>query len=380
MTQGKSVLELTTRIGEVLLKNGGEIFRVQQTMQIVAKAYGVSGFHVYVLANGLFVSIEEDGKQLCSQVGAGTEPAEPVVASQIRHVPLSSVHLGRVAAVNNLSREIAAHKYTVEQAKEKIEQIDQIPFTSNALQVLVSGVGAGAFCYLFGGSPLDCLASFISGLVLWVFVLFLTAKGANKIMVNILSSALVTAMGVLFSAGSLLYCAGSRYCAQRLSDAHRHHIAVKGEGRMLSLLAQTAVSFVATVSFAILFQVPREQYVYSGLCGAAGWLCYLLVMQNYPSPAVASFAAVVVLTVMSRIFAVRRKTPVTVFLICGIFPLVPGAGIYYTAYNFIIGNNQMAVAKGVETIKIAVAIALAVVFTFSLPTPVFRFAKSRKGR
>lgn len=91
-----------------------------------------------------------------------------------------------------------AHKYTVEQAKEKIEQIDQIPFTSNALQVLVSGVGAGAFCYLFGGSPLDCLASFISGLVLWVFVLFLTAKGANKIMVNILSSALVTAMGVLF--------------------------------------------------------------------------------------------------------------------------------------------------------------------------------------
>ena len=142
---------------------------------------------------------------------------------------------------------------------------------------------------------------------------------------------------------------------------------------MLSLLAQTAVSFVATVSFAILFQVPREQYVYSGLCGAAGWLCYLLVMQNYPSP-------VVVLTVMSRIFAVRRKTPVTVFLICGIFPLVPGAGIYYTAYNFIIGNNQMAVAKGVETIKIAVAIALAVVFTFSLPTPVFRFAKSRKGR
>ena len=198
MTQGKSVLELPTRIGEVLLKNGGEIFRVQQTMQIVAKAYGVSGFHVYVLANGLFVSIEEDGKQLCSQVGAGTEPAEPVVASQIRHVPLPPVHLGRVAAVNNLSREIAAHKYTVEQAKEKIEQIDQIPFTSNTLQVLVTGVGAGAFCYLFGGSPLDCLASFISGLVLWVFVLFLTAKGANKIMVNILSSALVTALGALF--------------------------------------------------------------------------------------------------------------------------------------------------------------------------------------
>lgn len=108
------------------------------------------------------------------------------------------MHLGRVAAVNNLSREIVAQKYTVEEASRKIEQIDKLPFTSNAVQTLMSGLGAGAFCILFGGSLLDSAAAFLSGLVLWIFVLFLTARGANKIMVNILASALVTAMGVLF--------------------------------------------------------------------------------------------------------------------------------------------------------------------------------------
>ena len=113
-------------------------------------------------------------------------------------MPLSSVHLGRVAAVNNLSREIVAQKYTVEEASRKIEQIDKLPFTRNAVQTLMSGLGAGAFCILFGGSLLDSAAAFLSGLVLWIFVLFLTARGANKIMVNILASALVTAMGVLF--------------------------------------------------------------------------------------------------------------------------------------------------------------------------------------
>ena len=41
MEQSRRALELVTRIGEVLLKNGGEIFRVQQTMQLVAKAYGI---------------------------------------------------------------------------------------------------------------------------------------------------------------------------------------------------------------------------------------------------------------------------------------------------------------------------------------------------
>lgn len=139
----------------------------------------------------------------------------------------------------------------------------------------------------------------------------------------------------------------------------------------MEMLMQVVVAFVATVSFAVLFQVPKEQYLYSGICGAVGWLCYLLVMNSYPSPTVSSFAAVVALTLMARIFAVRRKTPVTVFLICGLFPLVPGAGIYYTAYNFIMGYNDLAVAKGIETIKIAVAIALAIVCTFSLPAPVF---------
>lgn len=210
MEQSRRALELVTRIGEVLLKNGGEIFRVQQTMQLVAKAYGIPGFQVYVLANGLFVSMQEEGRTITRPVESGEAAgqehlfgqehlaSQAHLASQVRYVPLSSVHLGRVAAVNNLSREIVAQKYTVEEASRKIEQIDKLPFTSNAVQTLMSGLGAGAFCILFGGSLLDSAAAFLSGLVLWIFVLFLTARGANKIMVNILASALVTAMGVLF--------------------------------------------------------------------------------------------------------------------------------------------------------------------------------------
>ena len=200
MNESRKVLELTTRIGEVLLKNGGEIFRVQETMQRIAKAYGVEGFHVYVLANGIFASIEEDGRQICQQLQVGNEEKDSddlVVASQIRYIPLSSIHLGRVAAVNNLSREIVAKKYTMEEARKKIEEIDKIPFTNNLLQIFVSGLGSGAFCYLLGGSLIDSLASFLSGILLWCFVLYLSKKGANKIMLNILSSALVTLTGIL---------------------------------------------------------------------------------------------------------------------------------------------------------------------------------------
>lgn len=153
-----------------------------------------------MLANGIFASIEEDGRQICQQLQVGNEEKDSddlVVASQIRYIPLSSIHLGRVAAVNNLSREIVAKKYTMEEARKKIEEIDKIPFTNNLLQIFVSGLGSGAFCYLLGGSLIDSLASFLSGILLWCFVLYLSKKGANKIMLNILSSALVTLTGIL---------------------------------------------------------------------------------------------------------------------------------------------------------------------------------------
>ncbi len=53
---------------------------------------------------------------------------------------------------------------------------------------------------------------------------------------------------------------------------------------MLTMIIQIAVAFVATVSFAVLFQVPKDQYVYSGICGAAGWWCYLLGYGKLPFP------------------------------------------------------------------------------------------------
>lgn len=199
MENQKQVLDLTVRIGEVLLKNGGEIFRVQQTMYMVAEAYGVKNIHIYVLANGLFVSVdsEENGAQYVKKIENPSTSNESVSASQIRHIPLSSVHLGRVTAVNNLSREIVAQKYTMEQAWEKIEEIDKSPSVSEKVQILASGVGAASFCYLLGGELWDSAASFVSGILLWCFVLYLSKRNYNKIMVNILSSALVTMTGII---------------------------------------------------------------------------------------------------------------------------------------------------------------------------------------
>ena len=135
---------------------------------------------------------------------------------------------------------------------------------------------------------------------------------------------------------------------------------------------QFFISFCGTVAFGALFQVPLKQYLFCGITGAAGWVLYVWMMKIQTSPVLASLVAVLLLTALARLFSTRRKAPITVFLLCGIFPLVPGAGIYYTAYYFIMGETTQTAIKGAETIKIAGALALGMVLVLGLPNRLFQ--------
>jgi len=146
------------------------------------------------------------------------------------------------------------------------------------------------------------------------------------------------------------------------------------------MIIQVLVSFVATISFAVIFSVQRKEYFYCGLSGAISWFFYLLTYPEVGSVAVASFIATIVLTITSRIFAINRRVPVTIFLISGIFPLVPGAGIYYTAYYIFANQIDLAVNKGVETISIAIAIAFGIMLILAIPQKLFYWRKKGKER
>ena len=109
--------DLVMDAGQTLLENGGEVFRVQQTMEIMAHSLGVRDFHVYVLTNGIFAS---------ASMGSTHN------VSLIRHVPSVSIHLGRVEAINELSRELAAGRLGVEEAEARLQQARSVPRTSPA--------------------------------------------------------------------------------------------------------------------------------------------------------------------------------------------------------------------------------------------------------
>ena len=138
-------------------------------------------------------------------------------------------------------------------------------------------------------------------------------------------------------------------------------------------------SFLATLAYAVLFNVPKQYYTTCGITGMAGWLLYLAMCQ-VTTVALASFVGTLAVVLISRIFTVRKKCPITIFLVSGIIPLVPGAGIYYTAYYLVTGQMSLAAVKGLEAVKIAFAIVLGIIFVVSIPRDAFQIRYWRAKR
>lgn len=132
------------------------------------------------------------------------------------------------------------------------------------------------------------------------------------------------------------------------------------------MIANMFCSFVGTIAFSILFNVPSKYYKYCGFTGMTGWMCLYFCSDIIKGP-FATFLATLLVVLCSRIFAVWRKCPITVFLISGIFPLVPGAAVYYTAYNFVMNDLSLALDSGIHALKTAFAIVLGIVFIVSIP-------------
>ena len=84
-------LNVAALAGDILLASGAEIFRVEETINRIAHAYGIDSCDPFVLSSGFFLTADSNSDQNFAWV---------------RHIPLSATRLDRVTAVNQLSREI----------------------------------------------------------------------------------------------------------------------------------------------------------------------------------------------------------------------------------------------------------------------------------
>lgn len=137
---------------------------------------------------------------------------------------------------------------------------------------------------------------------------------------------------------------------------------------------QVAGAFMAVLSFGLVLEMPKKYLVWSGMTGGVCWLVYLLVKGASGSMILAVFLSSLSVALMGHLFARGLRAPVSVFLVPGILPLVPGTSIYNSVYYVIRNSREQSMYYLVETLQIAGAIALAVFLMDS----VFKMVVKRK--
>lgn len=126
------------------------------------------------------------------------------------------------------------------------------------------------------------------------------------------------------------------------------------------MILQIIGAFIAIYSFSVFIEGPKKYLWTCGLVAAAGWTAYLLAGECGCSTVMSSFISTLVIALISHIFARVFKVPGTLFLISGILPIVPGAGMYRSVYSMILGEPGMASIYLTETMEIAGVIALGI--------------------
>ena len=409
------VLEVASIAGHILLENGAEISRVEDIMARISTYFGVDRGNFFVLSNGIFTTgsagkVEKAGGQASTY-------------ANVEFIPIRPIQLQKVVEVNQLSYDISAGKCSLEEARQRLEKIRSTPAKPMWEQTLGSAFGAAGFCAVFGGGWLDCGAAFVVGCLLNLFIFLVSGRYMSRIVGGICNALVTTLLcvgcyrigfgnslaniiigavmplipGVPFVNG-VRDLANADYLAglTRLTDALLGFFCIAigvSVGFMLdgvisgglielngvwanpetaSLAIQTLAAFVGTVAFAVLFGVPRKQYIAAGIVGALGWLLYLVLFRHAGmTPAIATVISMVFIGIMSRVFAVIEKCPAAVFLLCGIFPLVPGAGVFWCTYYLISSHLDLSGTAGFTAAKIAVSIVIGIILAMELPQRFF---------
>ncbi len=193
LPEASDVLEVAYEAGRILLENGAEIYRVEETMQHIAEHFGVKMHELYVVSNGLFLTDngENDLNRKKGLLGHGIKKY-----AKIQHVPVQTPRLDKVVAVNQLSREICEGKYNLVEAAAKLEEIRNLKGHHKATLIAASGIGAAAFTFMFGGSWRDAIVALVTGLVLYAFCVILMAK-TSKITKNMVGGAVISLLCLL---------------------------------------------------------------------------------------------------------------------------------------------------------------------------------------
>ena len=385
------LLDIAMKIGYRLAMTGAETFRVEESISRIMAAYGISA-ESFAIPNLLIINIETpDGQTL----------------TRMRRIGIHGNDLDSVERYSNLSRRICAEKPSPEEAVLWIHQADATKRTYAIPGYLVGNfLGACGFAIFFGSGFLDCIGAGFCGIVVGLVLRLMSNLKVNQFFSTTVSAFFMTLTAYLLNSLHLVQNTDSVIIGTLMilvpgllfTNAMRDIIfgdTNSGVNRIVQVLLiavaialgtaaawslstaflplnvnvpainhpywlQCVASLVGCIGFAILFNIHGPGGMLCATGGLLVWIFYCFTIHLIGNALLANFVATIVAAIYSEIMARVRKYPAISYLVVSIFPLLPGAGIYYTISSFIQNDMAEFVSKGTQTIAIAGVLAVGI--------------------
>lgn len=158
------LLEITSRAGAMMLKNGAEIYRVEDTVErIIRSIYDASDIDVFATFNALMYSFNVDGKTYAN----------------VKRVKNRGNNLIVVDRVNSFSRKFCNHELSLDQALIELDNIKNTTKADVKLKIIGATLASTAFPLLVNSKApnfLDLPITFVVSLLTYLLFIKIEKK------------------------------------------------------------------------------------------------------------------------------------------------------------------------------------------------------------
>ena len=394
-----ALMDLVINLGYQLAMSGAETFRVEESINLILKAYGLDA-EAFAIPNCLTVSIK-------------TEGGKPM--TRMRRIGDHGNDLDAVERYTNLSRRICAQRPDPVTALQWLEDTNRSRvYYGKTMYLLGNILGASGFAILFGSTYLDSILSGICGLIVGLVGLFMIKQKANQFFQIIISAFIMSLVAYSLEAVRVIYNADTVIIGALMllvpgllfTNAMRDIIngdTNSGMNRIIqvfliavaialgtgvawqtvagvwqepignsiiehSIAMQLIACAVGCIGFSIIFNIHGPGILLCALGGMIAWIVYRGALTLGYSDLIGYFWGAAVSSAYAEIMARIRKYPAISYLVVAIFPLIPGASVYYTMNYAVRGDMESFASQGMHTIAIAGIMAVGII----LVSTVFR--------
>lgn len=176
------VVHIAAEAGKIILENGGETYRVEDTIIRICSAYGLFDAESFVTPTGIIISAADRNGQTISVV---------------RRIKYRTVDLEKISQVNDLSRNIKINELSIQFVQLELKRINSLDRYKISTTLFFSGIVASFFTLLFGGNIYDFIVSFCAGIIIKYISIKLSSIYINEFFINVLGGSLAAFMALI---------------------------------------------------------------------------------------------------------------------------------------------------------------------------------------